>query len=353
MALVGLLVACGPASWTRVIDDRRCYWRDRLRAATLRLPLGILIALAIIALGASIRSLSTAWQLPTRLDETDQGAYLETAQQVFDQGGIIQLLLRLYRGEFTEVNRHPFYLGLLSLTPTVFWGKVLSTLAVVIAVLGTVIHVGRSRSGLAGVIVLILAAVNFSLAKASVMIGCEGWLMLWLSAAWWLLDSRPASTSNDATSSGQVSTQNLKLLGAGICLGLGWLTKGTALPLLPLAMLWVGGRQYWLRRNFLVATTAVGVLTFGWLAVAHPLVVRNVTVYGSPFHNVNSWLLFVDQFEDPAELSREFSLGKLAAKYWHSHTFTQMLAREVEGLIWEVFISLRVLGAGTPISSAQ
>jgi hypothetical protein len=71
--------------------------------------------------------------------------------------------------------------------------------------------------------------------------------------------------------------------------------------------------------------------------------VRNVRRYGSPFYNVNSKLLFADEYSD-AVLESPLPTSVLAAEYWRTHSVTEMILREVRGLVWESYILLRSLG---------
>ena len=89
-----------------------------------------------------------------------------------------------------------------------------------------------------------------------------------------------------------------------------------------------------------------------WVAVASPLLVRNFVRYGSPFHNVNSWLLFVDQYSNPVALSESQSIGEAATGYLETHSLLDIVKREATGLFWEAFIIVRSLGP-PPLDDAR
>ena len=138
-----------------------------------------------------------------------------------------------------------------------------------------------------------------------------------------------------------------------------YLTKGTGL-------LWLMGYCVWLvvSPNRVVVAAAdskegdsapphgqlrrrlisLALVVAGWAFVASPLLVRNGLRFGSLTYNVNSWLLFVDEFKDPTALAETMSLGEAARQYWQSHSILQLAERGAMGLVWETFILIRSLG---------
>ena len=90
--------------------------------------------------------------------------------------------------------------------------------------------------------------------------------------------------------------------------------------------------------------TAVLLVLLGWTVISAPLLIRNIRRYGWPTYNVNSSLLFVDEYSDPVRLARTGSLASVARTYWDEHSMAAVVARELRGLVWESFIILRTLG---------
>ncbi|MCA9017806.1 MAG: hypothetical protein KDA77_20955, partial [Planctomycetaceae bacterium] len=147
-------------------------------------------------------------------------------------------------------------------------------------------------------------------------------------------------------------------------LGLAWLTKGTALLLLLGFVLWLGSYAVnWKRlcSRFQRSTAkpappevpavswktmliSVCLLAASFAVIAAPLLVRNARVYGSPTFNANSYLMFQDEFTEPHALARQGSLSEAARNYLRTHSVTDIIKREVKGLLWQVFIFLRSLG---------
>ena len=134
----------------------------------------------------------------------------------------------------------------------------------------------------------------------------------------------------------------------GITLAILWLTKGTGLLLTAGCGVWLVGREWLAMRklqrhpdvkvgnaeeppssqrwlSFHRGWIAAVVFTSTWLIVASPLISRNMIRYGQPFYNVNSWLLFVDEFEDPVALAESQTTGEAAAAYLETHPWTSIV----------------------------
>jgi hypothetical protein len=83
----------------------------------------------------------------------------------------------------------------------------------------------------------------------------------------------------------------------------------------------------------------------GFAVVSEPLIERNLRVFGNPFYNVNSLLLFADDYAEFDNMLRGGVLPSEAAEdYFATHSVGVMLGRELNGLVWEAFIMLRSLG---------
>jgi len=278
---------------------------------------------------------------------SDQGAFCESAADLQQSGGIAALPGLLWRGEFAEANRHPLFIGLLSLSPDRGSGQTLAAFFGVLTIL-TVALGGRLiftsvTSGLAA----LLLSVNSAFLSCSNQAVCES-LLTWLLTVTWLLMLCWQRRENHSLPDPQTAREEnaaprrrdfLLPLAAGCILGLAWLTKGNALPLLAPALLWVLiGPD---RRLRIPAAT---LFLTGWLLVASPLIARNVNRFGSPFYNVNSWLLFEDTYSDPVKLAAERTLPEAARHYWQTHSLSGLIWRLVEGCMWEAGIALRTLG---------
>ena len=189
--------------------------------------------------------------------------------------------------------------------------------------------------------------------------------MLLLGGLIWLLHL-PVS---DAVPESQDETPRRRLAqaaAAGGLLGLAWLTKGTGLVLLGGYLSW--RIVAWLNgeRQSRVASEQTRDLSTAWrglapiacvaltfVIVAGPLLIRNVRRFDSPFHNINSLLLFADRYEElDAMLQSGVTTGEAARSWLATHSAGDIVRRESSGLIWELFIILRSLGPA-PLDDAR
>ncbi len=296
--------------------------------------------LVIVGISVFLLHAGRQWSFADSPWDDDQGAFLQTASQIHHQGGILPFLRELWTGEFEEANRHPLYLAFLSIHPTPFFGRMLSTCFGTILVFGTTWFAVRRWGWLAGGVVCLLVASNGAVITFSGRIVCETLLLLLTSAAWFSVWKWPQFEQSPYRQAALI----------GLFLGFAWLTKGTALLLLFGWILvtlvpWIAA----LLRNGAGKTVhqplfAVGLALLSFVLVSSPLISRNIIRYGNPFYNVNAQLLFVDQYSDPTALADRQSTGEAARQYWEEHTLAQLLWREAHGLVWESYIILRSLG---------
>ncbi len=327
---------------TEVNDDRR--------TGRLLIALGVLTYAALVG-----RLLS----LPVDPANDDQVAFLNTAAEVADAGGPVRLIGDLFAGRFEEANRHPLYIALLSLRPTVSFGRGLSAAVGLTTLLLLTWLTARTRGTLIAGVVCLLLATNAAFCLFSTRVVCDVLMVLWGGTVF-LLASRA------------VEKDSLLIdLSIGGLLGLAYLTKGTGLLMLVGAILgrlslrflpsvvqsaasnldaaapvrnWRGASEPEDRQPARRFVLSVSLILLGGGIVASPLLVRNVRMYGTPLYNVNSWLLFVDTFEQPVPLSQRQTVAETARVYWESHTPVEIVRREVSGVAWETFILLRMLG---------
>jgi len=332
--------------------------RDRLTAP--RKPLDHWSGSLSLSLALVVYSAVMLYQLPRQpLPEgNDQAAFLSQARAVGQAGGPPALVRQLFAGEYTEANQHPLYVAILSCIPEYEVGKRISAMCGLTALLLFSFGIARQYGNLAGGLTGLLLAINAAWCQLTARVVCEGLLLLIVAAVWLVALSLP-----DERTSAKRSP--LLWVWAGLLLGLAWLTKGTALVLLLGLLLWrVSYAVNWqrclparFRTEPATEKTETGLLSWkrvlvsgalviaGFAVIAAPLLVRNARVYGSPTFNANSYLLFEDEFSEPhALIEQRGSLGNAAQHYWQTHSVTQIVKREVKGMVWQVFIFLRSLG---------
>ena len=316
--------------------------RPRLNAQDAAISRTASVLLCGCALAAFGLLIARFLLLENNPDDDDQAAFLETAQAVAEDGGPARLLADLYAGRFAEANRHPLYIALLSMSPSFAAGQILSAaLAGITLLLTSALCLWRFGPATAGCYAVLLAT-NAAFYRFGTSVVCEI-LVILLSGMIWLVWSRPAEVE---TSKHDPARLDVRVPARGAALGallaLLWLTKATGLLLTAIAAAWLVWRMVRERfsRQWLLAAVCFGLV---WCVVASPLLVRNVRRFGSPFYNVNSKLLFADEYSD-AVLESPLPTHVLAAEYWRTHSIAEIVLREVRGLVWESYILLRSLG---------
>ncbi|WP_278472360.1 hypothetical protein [Gimesia maris] len=297
-------------------------------------------------------------------DNNDQASFLMQAKTVHEAGGPVTLAQQLLAGEYSEANQHPLYVALLSYFPNYETGKRLSAMFGLCALLIFTMGIARYYGNLVGGLTGILLSINAAYCQLTARVVCEGLLLIFVAGLWLMVLRIPDSRKPSRLPS-------LLLIGIGLMLGLAWLTKGTALLLMLGLVLWLcsytvnwnrwisailqrqptddsmTGENQTKQTTVPLKRVVIGVaLVIGsFTVIAAPLLIRNVRVYGSPTFNANSYLLFEDEFSEPHALIKERgSLRNAAQNYWQSHTISEMIKREVKGLLWQIFIFLRSLG---------
>lgn len=269
--------------------------------------------------------------------DDDQGAFLHAAAQVHRDGGPWRLVADLYAGRFAEANRHPLYIGLLSVRPDADFGRRLSWGGGVLTLL-VLTTVAWHRSGplTAGLFALLLGT-NMAFLTFSSRVVCDGLMVLWGGLVYGLTPVAPGQNMRQRV---------LRSALVGGVLGLAYLTKGTGLLLVvgwaAFSLCAGGGSQR--ARPWRARLAELCVMLLAWGVVASPLLVRNIVRYGSPAHNVNAYLLFADTYDESLLLAERQSVGEAARTYLRTHTGPQMIARGASGLVWESFILTRLLG---------
>jgi hypothetical protein len=332
------LVLVSESVWSRIRGGGRSFvsW---LRAIALRDNRRV--GRALMVAGVVSYLVVTAWHLSTSGGPTDddQSAFLQTASEVRNAGGPLGLIRDLYSGRFEEANRHPLYIGLLSLHPTWAFGRGLSLVMGGITLLLLTWLLRRTRGDLVAGLFCLLLGTNGAFCLFSTRVVCEVLMVLWAGLAYLMIAAPPTS-------------RVIRPLLLGAVLGLAYLTKGTGL------LLWLG---YVLWVLLVVAAvyrthdpSAPGesarhandarFVLLAWMLLISPLVARNVQRYESMFYNVNSQLLFVDEYVDPVALAGQRSTGEALRDYVRTHSVGDMAERAISGLVWESFILLRILG---------
>lgn len=259
----------------------------------------------------------------------DQSSYLGLAANVADGRGFRALGLHpmsLDRGyDSPEAVRHPLYPYVLAQFArrsaagrATFFPRAKAVSLAILCLAPLVIY-GSARWLFGGATALMAAfftTVNLPLFHYySTTVVCEGLLLVTLSPAVLLLARgfrRP----------------QWWLVGA-VCLGLAFLTKGTAaLVAAGLVVALLQRKASW-RDPWLWASTAVGLL------VVSPYLLRNMAEFGSPLFSYNDNIMWLDKWR---HFYRPYAAGALPSfsTYAEQHTLAEALARFWDGACWQL-----------------
>ena len=158
-------------------------------------------------------------------EDDDQQAFLNTAREIHDRGGIPGLWSDLWSGRFEESNRHPLLLAIQSVNPTETGGRVVSLAAAGVTFALILILVRQKMGAFTAGLLSVLIGINGAWVYHAPRIVCES-LLTGLAGLLWL------SLIPERETSDQESPPPLRLTGAavaGLLTGLVYLTKGTGL----------------------------------------------------------------------------------------------------------------------------
>ena len=159
-------------------------WLDRL--AEIVTPMSIRLAIGhVVAAGVAFLLIAShLGPLQVLANNSDQGAYLQTAAEIQRDGGPLSLIGNLVTGRFSEANRHPLYLALLSLWPTQLGGQLLSVTFGLVTICGLAPLVMRKFGASVAAVYCTLLATNFACCYASTLVMCESLMVLLATAGW-------------------------------------------------------------------------------------------------------------------------------------------------------------------------
>jgi 4-amino-4-deoxy-L-arabinose transferase-like glycosyltransferase len=281
-------------------------------------------------LAALLLFLALAWHraLSHPFPFYDDVAYLATAHEIHELGGPIALAAKLYGGTFSEANRHPLYLAVLSLVAGDVGlayhvrAQILTAALGALALLTLWWVVRRHFGPRTALVAIALFAVSDTLVENSARETCEPLLIaLWALATSAILDGekRPAW-----------------FVAAGALSGLAFLTKGTGISL-PIcfffAMLAAHHARVFARWSFWGFYAA-------FTLTSSPLLVRNARMYGTPLYNLNSRWLWIDRLPDFAEVvapRAEQLLPHGPVEYFRQATIGSIAERVASGIFETIF----------------
>lgn len=272
---------------------------------------------ALLLTTLSVRSLklSQAHLFPA----FDEVAYLDLARGYEALGGPAAVVECHLRGLCKEDNRHPLYSMMLAPAldrpPNDFAVAKLMSLAIAFFFCAAVFFMSRAAwNEPVAWLCLTAAALAPSTAQLSQTLCAD------LAFAGFYFASAAALAAR--------SRDWRNWLAAGVLAGLAYLTKGNGHALL-LAPLTVG---LWLYRRDLYKKPGPYCAIAGFALVASFLLVRNIRVWGDPFHNVNMAYMWMDSWRQSWFVSSQTASGPLLAiDYWNHHSWADMALRMLRG----------------------
>jgi hypothetical protein len=226
-------------------------------------------------------------QAHTNLTEMDSTAYLGTSSQIRNWGAV-GFLEALFTGTYSEANRHPLYMALISPIASgdvEFFVSAKLITAVIGLLFVIVFYLGIYR--LYGIVTAALGTLllvfNATFIRLSTMVACESLLTTFIFLSWLftIVGFRKKIYWNVA----------------GFMGALAYLSKATgflALPIFLFSSVFVYRKNL---PNLLKIKHFWGFFLIFFLT-ASPLIVRNVQVYRDPFYNHNKCLLWIDDWQE-------------------------------------------------------
>lgn len=265
----------------------------------------------------------------------DDTAFLLDANLIRELGGPLALLRALFEGTWTEANRHPLYPALLSLLGGRDLGFHARAQALQVALgVGALLvswRVARRHLGpRAALWFAALLAVSNTLVEYASREACEPLLVIaWALAVCAFLDS--ARRPWRLVAAGAWAGAAMLVKGSGLVLGVTFalalfLQRGAPAP---------GARGFdWRRALGLLRAREAWLALAAFAAVASPVLVRNLRVFGSPTYNFNNRYFWIDKPADAAEFMTPRAFERLphgALEYLQQLTPAKLAFRLAEG----------------------
>ena len=321
--------------------------------------------LAVVLTAATLIGLRSLHE-NSQISPFDTSAYLEQAREIQRIGGPFGWLIRSYQGRYAQANQMPLYVLILSQLRfgsirVLGWAKLLTLLIG----LGGIVLTFSVAQRLFGLPVAILSSSGVATRGCymgyTTIVACESLLAIWILLAW-------ASMAQHLRSGKRAAMM-------GLFVALAYMTKGTGLLLLPVAlsvifvrtvvktarsrsarrdcpaetqdrrkvtgrrdrrMVVEALRRFALSRN-LYAFLGVFVLT------ASPVIVRNLRRYGTPFYNVNEAVVWMDTWDQYFSRDPEIRHPTMRS-YLATHSTWQIADRLASGLVLQFTYLLVAVG---------
>ncbi len=291
------------------------------------LVLALVFALSFFVIGLQQvdRAVDLGWH--------DTGWYLKNAIQIHETGGLRGFFSHCFNGTYREANQHPLYLVLLSFFAsrnlTFFTKAKLVSFSIGLLTLIMTYFLVLSLYGRAvAILSTLLLEFNSYFLRESSHVAAEILLVLASLLAWYFIIKG--------------FEKNKFWIAAGLFAGLAYLSKGSGIFFLfifVLSAFFIQGFSVLRNKYFYYFFLAFGLISL-------PLLWRNALVYHNPIFNINSHVMWLDNWKqtyDPAYSKHPPNL----IIYFKTHSLDQAFGRMVIGSKKELFLlfdSLKLTG---------
>jgi len=273
------------------------------------LPIATII---LLTLSYTIAGL-TAIQAHSNPVEMDTVAYLQTALEIRDTGGILKHIPNCLTGVYTQATQHPLYLLLLSpwaeASFDFFVQAKLLTFIIGGVFLAVFFMITRHFAGwMAATAVTTLVIFNATFLRITTVVACESLMALCFILFWFF-----------TVKGFQVHRY---WIWAGVFAGLTFMTKSLGILTLPIYMLAAVWR-YRHQGTRLLRNKHFWMFFLMFVLVSSPLLARNLVVYHTPLHSNSRAVMWIDEWSEySAERAESGEIGFM--RYVDTHTAKDM-----------------------------
>ncbi len=259
----------------------------------------------------------------------DTGWYLKNAIEIRENGGIGGFLKSCLNGSYTEANQHPLYILAISL----FAARNLEFFAIAklvslffgLLTLFAIYYFALSFYGrTVAVISVFFIGLNFYMLRESSHVAAEMLLVLTSLFAWYYII--------------RGFDENKYWLAAGLFAGLSYLSKGSGIFLIfvfVVAALIIYGSSILKNKYFYLFFVAFSIIAF-------PLLWRNLIVYHNPIYNLNSHVMWLDNWKQTYDPNFANNPPNII-EYLHTHSRIEIFKRILEGSKQELIVLVDML----------
>ncbi len=284
-----------------------------------------IVAFLVLGISKVDQSVNTGWH--------DTGQYLKNAIDIKYSGGLIGFIIHCYSGTYTEANQHPLYLLILSLFAKkelsfFVTAKLISLFFGLLTIISLYLIVFNLYSRKVAVLSTLMMSLNFYFLRESSHVAAETVLVFTSLWAYFFIIK---------------GFKNHKYwVLAGFFSGLAYFSKGSGIFMLAVFLI---SLILIYPKNFFKKKYAYLFFVL-FISASAPLLWRNSLIYHNPIYNLNSHVMWLDNWEqtyNPAYVADPPN----AWVYFKTHSPSVFFNRLYKGIKTEIFVtfdSLTMIG---------